>query len=381
MWIQGSQCVTRILTMDVYEHDELRKALKEYTSRSTPLATLILSIDIILYIGLVAGAVILDDLLLKALCATGAGLAIGAIFVIGHDAVHHSYTNRKWLNVIIGHIALLPVLHNYSLWQIAHNRTHHIYTNLKGHNSWSPLSKNEYDSLPAWRKVVEQLYRTLPGLGIYYLVERWWKDKFFPTRRVVPEMEGKYWWDFALVLVYLVLFLMVLGYIGTRLPDSSALSAIVWGFLIPFVVWNYLMGSAVYLQHTNARVPWFDKTEDLELLGGEEEVTVYVRLPRWYGLISHEIMEHTAHHVHPKIPLYRLRSAQEKLADILGNRLVAEKFTPLYLMRTMARCKLYDYKLHKWQDFTGLNTTECLLPSQLVEQGVPSLKDAGYAPA
>jgi omega-6 fatty acid desaturase (delta-12 desaturase) len=92
-------------------------------------------------------------------------------------------------------------------------------------------------------------------------------------------------------------------------------------------------------------------------------------------------MEHTAHHVHPKIPLYRLRAAQEKLADILGNRLVVEKFTPLYLLRTMARCKLYDYQLHKWQDFTGLNTTECLLPSHLVEQGVPSLKDAGYAPA
>jgi len=367
--------------MDVYEHDELRKALKEYTTQSSPLAILILSIDIILYVGLVAGAVILDNLLLKALCAAGAGLAVGAIFVVGHDAVHHSYTSRKWMNVVIGRIALLPVLHNYSLWQIAHNRMHHIYTNLKGHNSWSPLSRHEYDSLPAWRKVLEHIYRIPLGLGIYYLVERWWKDKFFPTRRVVPEMERKYWWDFALVFVYLILFLTVLGYIGTRLPGSSALSAIVWGFVIPFVVWNYLMGSAVFLQHTNPGVPWFDKIEDLDLLRGQEEVTVYVRFPRWYGLISHDIMEHTAHHVHPKIPLYRLRAAQARLADMLGNHLVVEKFTPLYLIRTMARCKLYDYKLHKWQDFNGLNTTECILPSHILEQGAPSLKDAGYEPA
>lgn len=367
--------------MDVCEPDELRKVLKEYTSQSLLRAILILSIDIILYVGLLAGALILDDLLLKTLCATGAGLAIGAIFVIGHDAVHHSYTDRKWMNVIIGHVALLPVLHNYSLWQIAHNRMHHIYTNLKGYNSWSPLSRNEYDLLPAWRKIVEHIYRTPPGLGIYYLVERWWKDKFFPTRRVVPNMEGKCWWGFALVLAYLVLFLAVLGYIGTRLPDSSALSAMVWGFIIPFVVWNYLMGSAVFLQHTNPGVPWFDKIEDLGLVRGQKEVTVYVKLPRWYGLISHDIMEHTAHHVHPKIPLYRLRAAQAKLAEILGSRLIVEKFTAMYLIRTMARCKLYDYKLHKWQDFNGLNTTECILPSRILEQGAPSLKDAGYESA
>jgi hypothetical protein len=43
--IQSSQRVTRRLTMDVYEHDELRKALKEYTAQSSLRAILILSID------------------------------------------------------------------------------------------------------------------------------------------------------------------------------------------------------------------------------------------------------------------------------------------------------------------------------------------------
>ena len=86
---------------------------------------------------------------------------------------------------IVGRIAFLPSLHNFCLWQIAHNRLHHRFTNFKGLNSWSPLSKTEFDALPPWRKLTERFYRTLPGIGAYHLVERWWKDKLFPTLGVV----------------------------------------------------------------------------------------------------------------------------------------------------------------------------------------------------
>ena len=44
-------------------------------------------------------------------------------------------------------------------------------------------------------------------IGAYYLVERWWKDKFFPTRRVVKRHQAVHWLDFALVTAYLAAFL------------------------------------------------------------------------------------------------------------------------------------------------------------------------------
>jgi omega-6 fatty acid desaturase (delta-12 desaturase) len=84
----------------------------------------------------------------------------------------------------------------------------------------------------------------------------------------------------------------------------------------------------------------------------QEDVTVNVVMPRWYGLLSHEIMEHTAHHVHPLVPSYRLRAAQLQLRATLTH-IVVEPFTLQYLRNVLRRCKLYDYERAQWTDFMG----------------------------
>src|SRR5579862_6989166 len=58
-----------------------------------------------------------------------AGLAIPSLFVIGHDAAHGAFTPRRRVNGLIGRIALLPALHNFSLWQVQHNKLHHRLPN------------------------------------------------------------------------------------------------------------------------------------------------------------------------------------------------------------------------------------------------------------
>ncbi len=363
--------------MNRVELRELRAALEGYTRRSTALACGLFLIDLAVYALAVAGAVYLENPALKVLCAIVAGGVISAIFVIAHDAAHGAYTDSKMLNKLIGRLAFLPTLHNYSLWQIAHNRQHHRVTNLKGRNSWSPMSKAEYDALPAWRRMVERLYRSPLGLGAYYLVERWWKDKFFPTRRVVKRRQAVYWLDFALIVAYLAIFLGGLAYVGALLPQTGPWGAVLWGFVVPFAVWNSAMGFTVYLQHTNLRVPWFDELDQLLRLDGQHDVTVHVRFPRWYGHISHDIMEHPAHHLAPKIPLYRLKQAQDALAGLLGERMISERFTPGGFLRTMARCKLYDYKGHRWLDFEGRPTSGLTVSGARLEAATAS---AGSTP-
>jgi omega-6 fatty acid desaturase (delta-12 desaturase) len=356
--------------MNRTELRELRAALEGYTKRSTAVACGLFMKDLGIYSAAVAGAVYFENPALKAVCAVIAGGVISAIFVIAHDAAHGAYTDSKLLNRLIGRIAFLPALHNYGLWQIAHNRQHHRVTNLKGRNSWSPLSKAEYDALPAWRRMVERLYRSPLGLGVYYLVERWWKDKFFPTERVVGKHQAVYWLDFALVLAYLAIFLGGLAIAGTRLPQTGPWGAVLWGFVVPFAVWNSAMGFTVYLQHTNLRVPWFDDLDQLLKLDGQHDVTVHVRFPRWYGHISHDIMEHPVHHLAPKIPLYHLKQAQDALAGLLGDRLISERFTLGGFLRTMARCKLYDYTNHRWLDFQGRPTCERTISDARMETAV-----------
>jgi omega-6 fatty acid desaturase (delta-12 desaturase) len=355
----------------------IRSELKEYTKKSTFVALFYFFIDFTIYISLLLGTLLTNTVLLKVLFAIGAGLVISSLFVIGHDAAHNNYTSSKLLNRTIAIISFLPALHNYSLWRLAHSRFHHVVTNLKNSNSWSPMSKSEFDSLKLWRRWVEKVYRSPLGIGVYYLCERWWKYKFFPMKKYVEQIEAKYWWDFSIVMMYLVFLLTGLGIAGKIIQSATVQSAIIYGFLVPFVVWNYAMGLTVYLQHTNKQIPWFDNLESLNNIRGQEEVTMHLVFPSWYGLISHNIMEHTAHHIQPKIPFYNLKRAQNKLSRILDGELVVDRFTPSYLFRMMKVCKIYDYENHVWQDFNGINTSSCTLPG-ISEQGLKPLGRVDY---
>ena len=341
------------------EARELRNALEPYVRRSTVLAWALLLATLAVYAGAVAAAAAPLPLWARLAAAVLAGSAISSLFVIGHDAAHGAYTTSRRLNALIGRIAFLPALHNYSLWQVQHNRLHHRLTNVRGFNSWSPLTKAEYDRLPAWRRAAERLYRSPLGFAPYYLVERWWKDKFFPRR--ARERRPAFWLDFALLLGFLAAFLALLAAAGA-LSGSGAAASLLLGFVLPYLVWNALMGATTYMQHTHPDVPWFEALAEWRRLGGQEEVSVQIQVPRWYGFISHHIMEHPAHHVHPKVPLYRLAAAQRRLNELLGPGAVTQRFTPLYLLSTLARCKLYDYRQHCWLDFAGRPTSASLRP-------------------
>jgi acyl-lipid omega-6 desaturase (Delta-12 desaturase) len=350
---------------------DFRAALAPYLSRSTPIAIAVFLANLAVYVAAVVGAVALHPWPVQLACAVIAGSAISALFVIGHDAAHGAFAEGRLMNAVIGRIAFLPALHNYSLWQVQHNRLHHRLVNIKGFNSWSPLSKADYDGLPPWRRRVERLYRSPLGFAPYYLIERWWRDKFFPRRRVETTEHAVFQADFALLLAYLAGVIAWLAVAGSALPQSSAASAIAWGFIAPFLVWNMLMGATTYMQHTHQRAPWFATVLEWRRLAGQEEVSIQIAVPRWYGAISHHIMDHPAHHIHPKIPLYRLGAAQRRLNELLGERAIVQRFTPAYLLRTLSCCKLYDYREHRWLDFAGRATSECTLPGHMRRADAP----------
>src|SRR6188768_2904762 len=60
------------------------------------------------------------------------GLAVGILFIVGHDACHGSLTPNSTLNAWLGRLAFLPSLHPYAAWEYSHNALHHGWTNLKG---------------------------------------------------------------------------------------------------------------------------------------------------------------------------------------------------------------------------------------------------------
>src|ERR1700739_3752760 len=196
---------------------QLRSALAALVKRSTPLAIALLLVDIGLYCGALAGALLLANPLLKVLSALACGFVIGRLFIIGHDACHQSYTEHRGLNRWIGRIAFLPSLTPYSLWEVGHNVVHHGYTNLRGFDFvWAPRSAEEFSAMPAWRRGLERIYRSGWAPWLYYLIEIGWLRMFFPSQRHMPSRRPIFFADCALAL------LAGLGWIGGVVWIASA---------------------------------------------------------------------------------------------------------------------------------------------------------------
>jgi omega-6 fatty acid desaturase (delta-12 desaturase) len=333
----------------------LRAAMRGYVARDDGRGYRAVAIDFAAYGAATALAVWIDSTWIALACACVAGIMTSTLFVLGHDATHGSLVASPRANRVLARLLLLPALHNYTLWRLQHNRLHHLSPNVKGINSWSPLAPDEYRALPGWRRGLERVYRG-GGFGLYYLVERWWKHKLLPRAGLDVARRAAAWRDAALVAAWLALLGSILVLLGDAAGRGWAAS-LARGLVVPFLVWNVSMGLTVFLQHTHAAVPWFRDAADAAAQAGQDERTVHVRFPRWYGLLSHDVMEHAAHHVNPLIPFHRLHAAQTRLVEIEGDGAIVEAMSLRYLGALLRRCKLYDYDRHAWTDFEGTATT------------------------
>jgi omega-6 fatty acid desaturase (delta-12 desaturase) len=297
------------------------------------------------------------------------GLFIAMIFVVGHDACHGGLTPYESLNQILGRLAFLPSLTPYITWEFAHNRIHHSYTNWRAKDyAWAPYSKDEYDRMSPLRRFMERHYRSLLGLGSYYLIEYWWKHLLFPSRAEREEMKQPrtYVFDLLLVAVFAVAEVAFILYWASTLEASegfwgaftSPAALIGVGLVAPFLMWNWFMSFAIFQHHNHPRVAWFLDRDEWDFFAGQVESTVHVIMPWYLEFVTAHIMQHTAHHVDPKIPLYRLTESQGCLEGAYPKDIVVERWTFTTLGRTLARCKLYDYEHHRWLTFQGRPTTE-----------------------
>lgn len=343
-----------------------KSEISRFAKASLTTALLILLADITIYVGAVVTVVVSDSMIIKAASAGLAGFMISQLFVVAHDAAHQAFVPHKKLNAIIARLCFLPSLHNYSLWLYVHNQIHHAYPNVKGYNSWSPISLDEFNKLPKWRQWVERLYRSPLGFGPYYIVERWFKEKIYPKKHIPRKYHQRAWKDTVLLLTYFIAF-SALVVTPAYLNGTSMLSAWLWAFLVPFIVWNYAVGMTIYLHHTHQSIKWYESlSEWKKCVPSQVEVTSHVKYPLWYNIITHNIYLHPVHHVNPKIPLYQLKQAQQILEQKSINEMHVYKFGLQDMLKTISACKLYNFEVYQWLDFHG-NITGDIQVSESVQ--------------
>lgn len=335
----------------------IRSWLSPISSKNTAFATGLVATDVILFALLLAATILLRYPALQLLTGSACGLVIGRLFILGHDACHQSLTRHRRLNRWLGRLVFMPSLTPYSLWDVGHNVVHHGYTNLKDFDFvWQPHSLADYQRMPAWRRVLERVYRSGWAPWLYYALEIWWKRMYFPSKQIMPARRSIFTADCVLVTGVAIAWLAALVYAASATGQSAAWLVGV-AFVLPLFVWNALIGFVVYVHHTHTGVAWYDNKRDWSAASPFVSTTVHLTFASGTGTALHHIMEHTAHHVDMGVPLYRLKKAQALLEAKLPGRIIVQPFSWAWYFETARCCKLYDFERRRWTDFAGQPTS------------------------
>lgn len=321
-------------------------------SKSLWIGPLLFAISATLYISTFAVIMAPLPFWIRCLASAANAIFIATLFIVGHDACHGSLTPKPWLNKLLGRLSFLPSWHPFISWDLGHNRIHHSWTNLKGRDYvWTPLSPQEYRELSATGRFLQRFYRSLPGIGCYYFWEVWFKHMIFPRnadrKRMSPALLAA---DRSAVALFIgcQIAISVATSIHFQIPAwHSLLLAVV----LPQILWNQLMGLVILLHHTHPKVRWFDDPEEWNFFNGQVRGTVHVKFPWPVGAILHHIMDHTAHHVDPRIPLYHLPDAQVVMEKNYPSDVIISPFSLGNLRKIIRDCQLYDYRQHQWLQF------------------------------
>jgi omega-6 fatty acid desaturase (delta-12 desaturase) len=313
------------------------------------------------YLCLFVGACLPLNPWLRVICVMFTPVVIGALFVIGHDAAHHSLTPTAWVNALIGRLAMLPAWHPYTSWCHAHNTLHHGGTCLRGkHPDFTPFDKQEFDQLPRWRRLLERIYRTPLGIGLYYAIDFYGRYLLFPRDEFRLPRQLLFQLDRLLVLSFLILQVVVAQGLIAQSSDPVLprwlLTLVV--VLLPWSIWIWFMGFVSFVQHTHPSTVWYDDEDEWSFYRAQLGSSTHVTFPWPIERVLHNIMDHPAHHIDPTIPLYRLPASQRLLEQSAPHHSLVVPFTLTEYLRICRTCKLYDYQRKCWLDFDGNWTTD-----------------------
>lgn len=161
-------------------------------------------------------------------------------FNICHDALHGSYSSKKWVNSSLGFLFNI-IGANVYVWKITHNKIHHTYTNIVGHDGDLEVAPGIVRVSPEEKYHPIHRFQHIYAFFLYSLASISWffrKDykKFFQKR--IGKHENKhpkieYFNLFFYKLLYYSLFIVV---------PLIVMDITWWQFLIGFLALNFAEG-------------------------------------------------------------------------------------------------------------------------------------------
>ncbi len=296
---------------------DIRDAIpKECFERSALKSFAYLALDVGVVAGLAFAAYSINNPLLWPLYWFAQGTMFWALFVVGHDCGHQSFSSNKALNDFVGNIVHSSIMVPYHGWRISH-RTHHAnHGHVENDESWHPVTKTMLEGMNKVARLGRLLFPFPLFAYPFYLLNR------------SPGKEGSHYDPKSDLFVageenmIKTSNAFQIGFVGILAACAFALGPMMVFnlYVLPywmFVVW---LDVVTYLHHhgpsdPEEEVPWYRNEEWNYMRGGLSTID------RDYGIfnkIHHDIGTHVVHHLFPQIPHYNLCKATDAVKPVMG---------------------------------------------------------------
>lgn len=297
--------------------------------------------DVAVVVGLAAAASYFNNWVFWPIYWAAQGTMFWALFVLGHDCGHGSFSSNHKLNSVIGHLTHSSILVPYHGWRISHRTHHQNHGHVENDESWYPMSKRIYDTLD---ETTKKLRFTIPWPLFAYPFYLWGRspgkkgshfhpdsDLFVPSEKKDIITSTACWSAMVALLAGLTVFM--------------GPAWIIKFYAIPYLIFVMWLDIVTYLHHHgyDEKLPWYRGKEWSYLRGG------LTTIDRDYGLINnihHDIGTHVVHHLFPQIPHYHLVEATEAVKPVLGKYYREPKQSgplPLHLLDPLMKSMSQDH--------------------------------------
>ncbi|EOY17758.1 Fatty acid desaturase 8 isoform 3, partial [Theobroma cacao] len=244
--------------------------------------------DVVVVFGLAAVAAYFNNWLVWPLYWIAQGTMFWAVFVLGHDCGHGSFSNNPALNSVVGHLLHSSILVPYHGWRISHRTHHQNHGHVENDESWHPLSEKIYKSID---NATRLLRFTLPFPMLAYPFYLWGRSPgkkgshFHPDSDLFVPNERK---DVITSTVCWTAMVGLLAYLSFAMGPIQLLKL----YGIPYWIFVMWLDLVTYLHHHGheEKLPWYRGKEWSYLRGG---LTTLDRDYGWINNIHHDIGTHT----------------------------------------------------------------------------------------
>lgn len=271
------------------------------------------------------------------------GLGGWGLHCIAHECGHASFSKSRWFNSVIGHLSLVPMLYPFNGWKHIHDM-HHANTNsLEKDTDWRPVTRGIFKKLSLADKAVYFGTRSLFfWLGTaHYQFKSGFRTDIFPKKSVRREVLRSLGFIAVVAAVSVTLVVMHAGWIG-----------VLKYIVVPWIGMHAWFSATTLMHHTSEEIP-FLKSGDWTVNASKLLMTTDYRYPKLLHFLTHNITIHTAHHVAPKVPFYRLFDAQRSIKESYPGMLRERPFAWKDLYAAVSRCHLYHYESGFYEPFAG----------------------------